>query len=342
MVLAQKRNSDTSAKEEKFRIRTIRSLNIPRTNFWVYGYLFAKKKLVKESIEHFKPDVIYAHNPYDTYVSRGFGIPVVCHIHSLYTEYFMSQESLRTYLPRVYWNWFWRYRLAIEQKALSNSNLVVTYSKYLADLAKERGARNVKIVPNGIDTSLFTSNGQKSTEIKKPAVVYVGRIEKVKGITYLLQAAHELPNVNFYLIGELKDHYEFPSNVYPLGSREPNSIPIYLRSADIFLNPVVRDGFEIVNMEAMACGVPVITTDSFERSELYKHSAILVKPEDSHQIVTAIRNLLSDESLRLKIIREGRVLASHHDWAAISLAIENLLTTVVDQNDTTMFENKRS
>lgn len=309
----------------EFLVRTTRSLNIPRTNFWVYYYLFAKRRLVRRSIRAFRPDVIYAHNVYDTFVSHGFGIPVVSHIHSLYTDYFLSQESSRTFLPKAYWKWFWNYRLSIERAALSRSDLVITYSEFLANLAKERGAKNIAIIPNGIDTSAFTPAGDKSAEFKHPAAVYVGRIEKAKGILYLLKAAKELPDINFYLIGDEKDHYDLPQNVYLLGSKDPRVIPTYLRSADIFINPVVRDGFEMVNMEAMACDLPVITTDAYERSDLYGNSAILVKPEDSQQIVAAVRGLLDDKALRLKLIKEGRILASQHDWSVISGSIEGLL-----------------
>jgi len=333
LLLAHKRLSDANAKEDSFPVLTASSLNIPRTNFWVYFYLFSKRRLVEQSVKGFKPDVIYAHNPYDTYVSHGANVPVVSHIHSLYTEYFMSQESSRTILPERYWKWFWKYRLAIERNALSKSRLVITYSNFLADLAKERGAKSIEVIPNGIDASVFNPSGSRSTEFKKPAVVYVGRIEKAKGIAYLLKAAEELPDVNFYLIGEAKDEYALPANVHLVGKKDPESIPVYLRAADIFLNPVVRDGFEIVNMEAMACEVPVITTNAFERTELYKESAILVRPEDSQQIVAAIRKLLSDTSLRLDLVRKGKLLASQHDWSAIASLVEICLARVAAQHD---------
>jgi len=330
-IIAHKRIKDENIITE-FPIVTSSSLNIPKTNFWVYYYLYKKKQLVKKHIKNFKPDVIYAHNPYDTYASIELGIPVVSHIHSLYTEYFLSQDSLRTFLPKVYWNWFWKFRQRIENEALSKSDLIITYSDYLAELANKRGAKKIKIIPNGIDTKIFCIDGKKSNILKKPSVVFIGRIEKIKGIKYLIEAATQLPEINFYLIGEQKDRYDFPKNLILLGKKDPNKIPEFLRSADIFINPVLRDGFEIVNIEAMACGIPVITTDSFERSKIYKDVTFLIKSNDSNSIVSSIKKLLSDSSLLNNFIAKGLKFSSQYDWDKIYPQIEKELITINSGN----------
>jgi glycosyltransferase involved in cell wall biosynthesis len=323
-VLGHKRIKDPLP-ETTIPYRAISSLNIPKTNFWVYLYIARKKRLIAKYVKEFKPEIIYAHNPYDTYASTGFGIPIISHIHSLYSEFFLTQESSQTILPRLYWKWFLKFRQNIEKKALSRSQLVITYSDFLADLARDRGAKQVFIIPNGIDTQLFSSIGNKLSEIVSPAVIYVGRIEKIKGMEYLAQAAAILPDIKFYLIGEKKADFNFPANVYLLGEKHPSEIPAYLRSADIFVNPVIRDGFEIVNLEAMACGIPVITTDAFERSSFYKDTAMLVRPENSDQLVHAIKMMLSDSSLRRKLVSAGTELSSKYDWSRIANVVEQKL-----------------
>ncbi|AJM91324.1 glycosyltransferase family 4 protein [Nitrosopumilus piranensis] len=326
-VIAHKRFQDENTTTE-FPIVTISSFNVPKTNFWVYYYLYKKKQLVKKHIKNFQPDILYAHNPYDTYASIGLGVPVVSHIHSLYTENFITQDSLRTFLPKIYWNWFWKFRLHVENEALSKSNLVITYSDYLAELAKKRGAKKIKIIPNGIDTKIFCTSGKKSNLLKKPSVIFIGRIEKIKGIDYLIEAARQLSEINFYLIGEQKDKYDFPKNMILLGKKHPNQIPEFLRSADIFINPVLRDGFEIVNIEAMACGIPVITTDNFERSKIYKGVTFFIKSNDTNSIVFAIKKLLTDSSLVDNFISKGLNFSSQYDWDGISPQIEKELVKI--------------
>lgn len=323
-VLAHERIKEKGI-ENDIPITVIKSFNIPKTNFWTFFYIYKKKKYVKSLTKKFKPDIIYSHNPYDTYCSIGSGVPVVSHIHSLYTSYFLNQESKRTILPKSYWNWFWKFRLDIEKKALSNCQYVITYSEFLSKLAEERGAKKITIIPNGIDTKIFFPEGEKINEIKKPAVIFTGRIEKIKGMKYLSEAARKLKDVNFYLIGEKKDIFDFSKNVYLLGRKKPSEIPKFLRSADIFINPVIRDGFEISNIEAMACGLPVITTGAFERSSIYRDVAILIKPNDTDEIVKSIQNLLSDKSLRSKLRTTGIQFSSKYNWDNISSLIEKKL-----------------
>lgn len=328
IILSHRRHGESS-NEKDFIIHQIPSINIPRTNFWVFAYIYFKKRMAKKLVKKYQPDVIYCHNPYDSVASLGLGIPVVTHIHSLYTEHFLLQDSTRTILPKSYWKWFYNFRLKIEKKALSQSNLVITYSNYLMELSKERGAKYIKIIPNGIDTNIFNNNSGKYTSMKKPAILFTGRLEKLKGIEYLLKAAEQLPDLNFYLVGEKKDEYHFPKNVSWLGSKIQSEIPKYLRGADIFINPVLRDGFEIANIEAMACGIPVITTDAYERSELYRDHAVLVKPADSNALIRGIKQLLNNQDYSDNLVKGGIEFSSNFNWDKISKNIEQEIKSVL-------------
>lgn len=329
MVVSHKRLKDKTS-ISGIDVKAISSFNIPKTNFWHFFYLWNKKRAVKKFVKQFKPDVIYAHTPLDTLASLENNVPVVSHVHSLYTEHFLKQEASRTLLPDSYWKWFWKYRLSLENNALSKCNLVITYSSYLADLARERGAKNVVIIPNGIDRTVFSPDGEKLEQIRKPSVMFVGRIEKVKGIQSLAEAAKKLPDCNFYLIGEKVDDFDFPSNMHLLGKKEPSEIPKFLKSADVFVNPVLRDGFEIVNIEAMACGLPVITTNAYERTTLYKDVSVLVQPGKTDELVSAISNLLGDEKLRDDFVKKGLDFSSEFDWEKISLIVEKELQNLVN------------
>lgn len=329
MVVSHKRLKDKT-RISGIDVKAISSFNIPRTNFWHFFYLWNKKRAVKKFVRQFKPDVIYAHTSLDTLASLENNVPVVSHVHSLYTEHFLKQEASRTLLPNSYWKWFWKYRLSLENKALSKCDLVITYSDYLADLARERGAKNIVIIPNGIDRTVFSQDGEKLDQIKKPSVMFVGRIEKVKGIQSLAEAAKRLPDCNFYLIGEKVDEFDFPPNVYLLGKKEPSEIPKFLKSADLFVNPVLRDGFEIVNIEAMACGLPVITTNAYERTSLYKDVSIMVPPSKTDELVSSISNLLENEKLRADLVKKGLEFSSKFDWEKISLMVEKQLQNFIN------------
>jgi alpha-maltose-1-phosphate synthase len=140
----------------------------------------------------------------------------------------------------------------------------------------------VKVVHNGIDSQLWKRESdddvvrRHGVDPKRPNVLFVGRITRQKGLPYLLRAAAELPpEVQLVLLAGAPDTPEIKSEVEQLidtlrESRDGvvwvptmlprNEVVAMLSSATVFVCPSVYEPLGIVNLEAMACELPVVAT----------------------------------------------------------------------------------
>lgn len=101
-----------------------------------------------------------------------------------------------------------------------------------------------------------------------------------------------------------------------LGVVDDERIPVLYHAADLLVFPSVKEGWGLVNLEAMASGVPVLTSDlpvfrEYLRSE---ENALLVDPEDESAIAAGIVRLAQDETLRRTLAKAGPVTAASYSW----------------------------
>lgn len=178
------------------------------------------------------------------------------------------------------------------------------YISVLSSFAKrtflEAGVPERKLITLalGVDPSLFRP-GPPGQELFR--ILYVGRLELLKGIQYLLQAFSELrlPDAELWMVGPILPEVQSilarhdSGRVRIAGEVPPGEMPAYYRSADVVILPSINDAFGLVILEAMASGLPVIATD---------HSAASDVIEDKiHGFVVPIRDVgaLKDRILYL-------------------------------------------
>lgn len=183
----------------------------------------------------------------------------------------------------------------------------------------------IQIVRNPIDTKIFIPEGEKALPASdKLRILFVGRLEGRKGITYLIDAIPQVvaqyPNVEFVIIGDDTATGEGMTSV--LASLKKSlaasnctqyvtfidripleALPSYYRSTDISVVPSVYDNSPYTCLEAMACGKPVIGTDAGGTKEYIENgvSGLIIPACNSDAIAKACINLLanSDERSRL-------------------------------------------
>ena len=253
-------------------------------------FLFIKK------LKQIKPDLIHIHNLCDSYINvkmlvnyiNKYNIPVIWTLHDAwaytgrcngYTCDKWKQgcgncPQLKAYPPTLFIdNSASTYK---KRNKLYNSikNLtIVTPSKWLADLGKHSFFKNkdIKVINNGINLDVFKSldsDFKKEHNIENKYLVLglaYDWLDSRKGLDDFIKLSSSLPqNYQIVLVGtnDLVDS-KLPNNIISIHRthNQEELVKIYSAS-DVFVSPTKADNFPTVNIEALACGTPVITYDA--------------------------------------------------------------------------------
>jgi glycosyltransferase involved in cell wall biosynthesis len=187
---------------------------------------------------------------------------------------------------------------------------VIAASNELADDARALGAREVRVIPSGVDLP-----ARVGEEAQPPEVLYAGRLSPEKGVLELVQAAEGL---NLVVAGD-----------GPLRARIPGTqgfVPhdelqrLYARAA-VVACPSRREGFGVACLEAMAHGRPVVATAVGGLRDLVVdgETGLVVPPRDPGALRSALERLLGDPELRRRLGAAGRERARERfSWAAVT------------------------
>jgi glycosyltransferase involved in cell wall biosynthesis len=198
----------------------------------------------------------------------------------------------------------------------------------------------VAVVPYGVDLSAFRPRDEQY-ELRNGAHsprgrlvgLYVGHICHGKGLSALLEAARlcrRLP-VSFRLVGPIVSRevlHDVPDNVRYEGLLHPAAVPDAMRRADFFVLPTLDDSFGLVVLEAMASGLPVITTRHAGAAEYIDDGAdgLVVAPGDARALAAAIARLVEDAPARRRLGEAAlRKVRSSGSWEAYGERVLDLV-----------------
>lgn len=182
------------------------------------------------------------------------------------------------------------------------------------------------VIHCGIDTRRFAVDGKgPGVYPRKKTIVTMGNLVEQKGIRYLIEAlsdpALKREGYRAIIVGDGPLREDLTAQALSLGVEaeftgavDNSEIMRFYREADLFVLPSVicpdghRDGIPVVLMEAMACGVPVVSTRLSGIPELVEDgvSGALVPEKDARSLSGAIGALLADADMRLRFSAEGR------------------------------------
>jgi len=112
----------------------------------------------------------------------------------------------------------------------------------------------------------------------------------------------------------LPERLELTDEIIFLGNVPQEDLPVLYNSAEVFLYPSLYEGFGLPVLEAMACGIPVVTSNTSSLPEVAGGAAILVDPYNVNEIVSALYDLLTDKNLQRDMVDKGLERARKFSW----------------------------
>ncbi len=208
---------------------------------------------------------------------------------------------------------------AIEKTCFKRIEKVVCVDKDTRDFLKQKhGLKEDKLstIPSSVDLKVFVPDSRESIldsgiDTSKENILYVGRYDKVKNIPMLLEALTEVirkrGNCHLVMVGggreeklfrNLTDQLDISEHVSFLGLIEHDRIPTIMNICDIFVLPSLSEGSPHATKEAIACGLPVVSTNVGDVSTYIKNglNGYIVEGFQSSDFATSIINALKNKA----------------------------------------------
>lgn len=192
------------------------------------------------------------------------------------------------------------------------------------------------VIPNAIDNSLFYQRNKqecrKALGIPEDAFVpiFVGQFTDRKGTLRLDAALKQLNDSEIQVIF-IGRGPEDPTckGIISKGPQPHDLLPRYLSAADVFVLPTLNEGCCNAVIEALACGLPVISSDRpFNYDVLDESNSLLIDPENVDAIANAIKKVKDDEEMRLRLSKGALTKA---EGLTLSQRVEKILSFIEDK-----------
>jgi glycosyltransferase involved in cell wall biosynthesis len=226
-----------------------------------------------------------------------------------------------------------------EKTLLKQSQAIIAVSKFTYNSAiKYVGVRstNWHIVPNGIDTSLFAEQYSHNAGdvfrkryglISKKLVLYVGRVERSKGLDFLIQGfakvSDRFGDARLVIVGSGNAEYlnrlrrearreGIDQDTLFLGKIEQDLLLGAFHASDLVVLPSLMEGFGLTLLEAMTAGKPVVATRVGAIPEVVENglTGLLVDPGDSSKLADAIVQILENPAMSRSMGERGRKISN--------------------------------
>ena len=235
---------------------------------------------------------------------------------------------------------------SLNKLAIAHSDVCTANSRASVAMAsKISGRENSRLIPMGVNPIQFQKTAEvvdlrKKLQLTGEVILSVGRLIDLKGTDYLIKAVNgvllEFPRAKAIIIGSgpRKNHLlkltrdlQLENKIVFLDKVPHAELVKYYSLADVFVLPSIinefgeTEGFGVVLLEAMACGLAVIGSNVGGIPDIIKdgETGLLVRPKDPQDLSNQITRLLSDANLREKLVLNAqRLITDKFSWESIA------------------------
>lgn len=267
-----------------------------------------------------------------------FNIPIfypkkfILTIHDITPKFYPGPNVKNSVIRKWGYKTVFRTGLKKAKKIISNSNYT---KKNLIDFFKTP-AQKIETIYLGVDQNFKVTSDPESLkkiknkfQISKPFIFYVGVWRDHKNLPNLIKAfeitksEYQLdyqlvlagqPDPRYPEAKELIEKSNFKSDIILPGFIANNDLPLVYSAASLFILPSFCEGFGLVALESLACGTPVIVSNSTSLPEILADSAIYFNPHNPQEIAKVANQILTDQILYQKLKTRGLEQVKKYSW----------------------------
>jgi len=232
-------------------------------------------------------------------------------------------------------------------KVCRGADGVIVPSNYLANMVKNWGVPEgkIKVIYNGVDfkpLDISKEEARKKIGIAGNIILSIGRLVPWKGFRMLIKIMPQLFEINQFfrlvIVGDgperktlesIVKNMHLENKVYLVGKKSKEELALFSAAADIFVLNTAYEGFSHQILEAMAAGVPVITTAVGGNREVIRQgeNGFMVKYNDEFNLIEAIKTVWQTDDLRSRFVEEGKKTVEHFNVEKMLQETTQILTS---------------
>lgn len=291
-------------------------------------YSFKEQFFLPGILNRIKPDLVHF---------LHFNVPVfwqgryLVTIHDLIKHQSRGVETTTRLVP-LYWLKFLAYQLIIFL-AIKRAKKIITPSQWWKkELVKKYHLKPTKVIVTYEGAGEFLNKKPNLSEpkilekyqINKPFVVYTGSLYPHKNVLRLAKAVSQIRELSLVVVCARNIFLEkFKKKLEKEGSLDsvvlagfvPDSdLAVFYQKAEAFVTPSLLEGFGLPGLEAMATGLPVVSSNASCLPEIYGQAAVYFDPLDIEEMIKQIKLVINNKATRKELIRRGYQQVKKYSW----------------------------